>query len=308
MTPKTRATPIPMTERAEALIRDAAEERKLTANVIRGIYEVGRHKDYLEYGCDSLHQFCEVILKYDPGSAYRRVKAANLLAEVPKVAEKLESGELSLTNAATVSRVQEKARKEAKVISTEKLVELVTNTETRTAERKCMEYALECGLDIDPEKRQYDTQVDDLLSKLSHKYPGLNKEALLRLAIKEMHARYCAPQTPDPEVEVKNPGSRYRPKKLDAAIEARNGKGCSHVDPGTGRRCDSRHQLEVDHIVPLALGGKTELSNLRLYCRKHNQAAARALGLRRPIWSTSAQKSGSHRIPIEAPHSVQSSA
>jgi hypothetical protein len=38
-----------------------------------------------------------------------------------------------------------------------------------------------------------------------------------------------------------------------------------------GKRCGSKAFLEVDHIVSYASGGKTELENLTLLCRAHNQ-------------------------------------
>ncbi|HZZ85628.1 MAG TPA: HNH endonuclease [Anaeromyxobacteraceae bacterium] len=37
-----------------------------------------------------------------------------------------------------------------------------------------------------------------------------------------------------------------------------------------GHRCESRWQLEFDHVVPVALGGPTDAANLRLACRAHN--------------------------------------
>lgn len=41
-----------------------------------------------------------------------------------------------------------------------------------------------------------------------------------------------------------------------------------------GRRCDSRWQLEVDHVRPLRLGGTLSIGNLRLLCRAHNMLHA----------------------------------
>jgi hypothetical protein len=49
---------------------------------------------------------------------------------------------------------------------------------------------------------------------------------------------------------------------------------CSFKDPETGRCCDSTYFLEIDHIIPVAMGGSNEPSNLRLRCRGHNQRYA----------------------------------
>jgi hypothetical protein len=41
-----------------------------------------------------------------------------------------------------------------------------------------------------------------------------------------------------------------------------------------GKRCESTSRLEFDHIEPVAKGGPSTTSNLRLRCRAHNQYAA----------------------------------
>ena len=46
----------------------------------------------------------------------------------------------------------------------------------------------------------------------------------------------------------------------------RDGGRCSYADPQTGRRCNSTHRIEIDHIVPHALGGAADPGNLRLLC------------------------------------------
>ncbi len=45
---------------------------------------------------------------------------------------------------------------------------------------------------------------------------------------------------------------------------------CSFRDPLTGTICGSRYQIQIDHIVPRALGGGDSPENLRVLCREHN--------------------------------------
>ena len=68
--------------------------------------------------------------------------------------------------------------------------------------------------------------------------------------------------------------SRYIPAGVRREVWRRDRGCCSYVDQHDqhgGRRCGSRYRLEIDHIVPFALGGATELFNLRLRCGAHHR-------------------------------------
>ena len=65
--------------------------------------------------------------------------------------------------------------------------------------------------------------------------------------------------------------SRYIPAPVRREVWCRDGGCCSYVDPYSGRRCGSRFLLELDHIVPFALGGSAEPGNLRLRCSAHHR-------------------------------------
>ena len=63
----------------------------------------------------------------------------------------------------------------------------------------------------------------------------------------------------------------------DAVFERDNGR-CAYVGL-SGRRCNARHALQVDHVIPFGRGGGNGLSNLRLLCAAHNKLEAeRAYG------------------------------
>ena len=62
------------------------------------------------------------------------------------------------------------------------------------------------------------------------------------------------------------PGSRSRYVPVAVKRERRDQGRCSYVDRHSGRRCGSRYRLEIDHILPFALGGGAEPGNLRLLC------------------------------------------
>ncbi len=72
--------------------------------------------------------------------------------------------------------------------------------------------------------------------------------------------------------------SRYIPATVKREVWCRDGGRCSYVDPHSGRRCGSRFLLELDHIVPFALGGSAEPGNLRVLCAAHNRFRHREYG------------------------------
>jgi hypothetical protein len=65
-------------------------------------------------------------------------------------------------------------------------------------------------------------------------------------------------------VSSKNP--RYVSQAIKHAVWQRDGSRCCH--------CGSRHNLNLDHIHPVALGGNSSIENLRLLCFSCNQRQA----------------------------------
>ena len=85
------------------------------------------------------------------------------------------------------------------------------------------------------------------------KYQG--RPAPIATSAPKRHARAC----------------RAVPAAIRRQVWQRDGGRCRYVDPVTGRRCSSRHLLQVDHVFPYALGGGAEPDNLRLLCHAHHR-------------------------------------
>ena len=64
---------------------------------------------------------------------------------------------------------------------------------------------------------------------------------------------------------------RAIPAAVKRQVWQRDSGRCSYVDRETGRRCNSRHLIEIDHILPYALGGGADPGNLRLRCAAHHR-------------------------------------
>ena len=73
-------------------------------------------------------------------------------------------------------------------------------------------------------------------------------------------------ETPTWQDRVAN---RRVPDSIRAMVLVRDGGRC--------RKCRRAVNLEMDHIVPVSKGGKTEESNLQTLCRRCNRAKSRKL-------------------------------
>jgi 5-methylcytosine-specific restriction endonuclease McrA len=71
---------------------------------------------------------------------------------------------------------------------------------------------------------------------------------------------------------------RNIPARIRREIWKRDHGECSFKTPD-GTKCSSKFKIQIDHIVPVAIGGASTIDNLRLLCRNHNLfAAVRSFG------------------------------
>jgi hypothetical protein len=125
--------------------------------------------------------------------------------------------------------------------------------------------------------RDLKKDLETLATLLSHKVRRGDLTAVLREAVRcaiEKHGKrkgVVAParkRSSQPAArEASNP--RTVPMEVKRQVWKRDAGRCTWTGPD-GRRCDSRWQLELDHIEPPLFGGRSTVDNLRLRCRAHN--------------------------------------
>jgi len=103
-------------------------------------------------------------------------------------------------------------------------------------------------------------------------------EALLeRLDPLLRHQRRRGKTPPGKARPGKGSATRAIPAAVRDAVWARDAGRCTFLNP-EGTRCPATRWLEIDHIIPYALGGRSDdIGNLRLLCRTHNLLSARRI-------------------------------
>jgi hypothetical protein len=162
-------------------------------------------------------------------------------------------------------------------------------------------------------------ELETLKALLSHKIPNGDLASVLREAIRcgiEKHGKRKGAIAPSRKPRVAredgtvaksrngsaDPASPHIPAAVRREVWARDGGRCTFEGPD-GHRCDSRWQLELDHITPVALGGSSTSDNLRIRCRPHNMLHAESVfgrdqmeQFRRPALTIAGDSSYSERL------------
>jgi 5-methylcytosine-specific restriction endonuclease McrA len=277
-------------------------ERKITNLVLLHINEVESRKLHLSLGFSSMFEYLTRSFGYSESSAYRRIQAARLLKSVPEVSEKLQSGDINLSQASKVAVAVRKVQG----ASASQLIERIEGQTTKATE---LIIAKELDLPVqslEKARAQKDSSVrieitlsqEELLfieeaqSLLSHQLdnPKSIKELLVLLANKEVQRKKGLQRKASPlrrkDVSKLKPASmsKTRSRKYISVHKKRRllekaQYQCQYENPKTQQRCQCRTHLQIEHIVPVAKGGSDEETNLRIYCSAHNLLAAQNEGL-----------------------------
>jgi 5-methylcytosine-specific restriction endonuclease McrA len=309
-----------------------ALERRTTLELVEHLREIDRRLLFLELGYSSLFEFSVKHLGLSEGSAQRRVSAMKLIRDVPEAQVKLESGEITLSNASQVQAVfrstkmsvEEKKETLNKISGMTQrecqstLLSLVPEAAPKLMERERKVSEAHFELKLVVSKELHD-QIEELKLLLSHTLQNSGNSELLKFLVGEELKRQkkkrglsaCgasldvgpeeSPQSSRGDITAAPVQSKVlrstRFSRMKPAIKHSETKSAAtrsetkpvrkHISNGIRRqiwkraegrceatdlagRCASRYRLELDHIVPHAIGGTDGLENLRLFCRAHN--------------------------------------
>ena len=120
--------------------------------------------------------------------------------------------------------------------------------------------------------------LETLRALLSHKVPDGDLSAVLHEAIRcalEIHGKRRGAVRPERTRKVRPPKPRPAGERQPVSLAVmrqvweRDGGRCTFLSTD-GRRCDSRWQLELDHVESARIGGPTTAEDLRIRCKPHN--------------------------------------
>ncbi len=271
------------------------EERELLTLILRHLHEIERRRLFCDLGFSSLFAYTTEKLGYSEDQAWRRISAIKLIKVIPAAAAKIESGTLSLSNAATLQTFICRQQKIQALSSAEKnaLLAKLENKSTREVARLLAKMAKLAPEPIKPDKIK---DLNDEMISFTFSAPRHLAEKLRRLRGLKGHAQLTMAELieklADLALKEWDPG-----RPLKRAASANQHKGGSpqkrritssvrrevwRRDQGPCVNCKGQHALEIDHQMPVAMGGESTLENLRLLCRTCNQRAAIAkLGVRK---------------------------
>lgn len=269
-------------------------ERHATAQLIALLMEVDSRRLHLAKGYASLFTYCTRVLHLSEYATYRRIEAARLARRFPIVLELIESGAITLTalhllGPSLTSANHQDLLAQAKHRSKHDVEHLVAqlkpredipatvaqlaNPPSETAPLAPDRYELHCTITGAGYKKL--CVLQDLLR---HSIPdgdfGPIVERGLTILVDDVFRKRAGAVTHPREGIAVDGSSRYIPASVRRTVWARDGGRCAFV--GTDGRCNEGGFLEIHHVVPFALGGRSEVHNLELRCRAHNAFEADA--------------------------------
>jgi hypothetical protein len=83
----------------------------------------------------------------------------------------------------------------------------------------------------------------------------------------------ASPAEPPPATQSKT-ARTHIPLVIQRQVRSQSQNRCTYTDSISKRRCEKKHDLEIEHKIPVAKGGTNNPENLTLLCHAHNRMQA----------------------------------
>ncbi len=274
-----------------------SKEREISLKFLVYLGEFDKRKLYLGQGYSSLFDYCCRKLKFSESSAFRRMESARCLREHPELKESFLNGAVSMCTIATAARaIREKKTQPTQIIGkskseiqallavalpVEKPIEKiraiavkmdiaapdknlgVVKTAVREAEIEQAELRYEIKFSV---KKEIMQKLETAKARLSNK---LGADLSIENIFGELLEHYIADPKPR-KVSKTNNNTRYVSAFVKREVLKRDNCRCSYISSNE-IRCTETKYLHLDHIKPFAIGGRSNLENLRVLCSAHNR-------------------------------------
>jgi hypothetical protein len=266
-------------------------ERSATAALIEHLSEIEARGVHLARGFASLYAYCRGHLGLPEHASYNRMEAARAARRFPVIVPMLADGRLSLTTVrvlaphldgenhlALLGNAIGKSKDEVKELVARWFPKANVKTSIRRAAIDPLSedsYAVKLTA-----RRRTVERLRRAQELLSHAVPDGDVDEILYRALgalieQEGRKRPGAlPRTKAPRAPRVTPdgdrATRYVPADVEREVRERDGNACAFVGRD-GRRCASRHFVEVHHVKPWIAGSPPTVENLGLRCAAHNR-------------------------------------
>jgi 5-methylcytosine-specific restriction endonuclease McrA len=289
-------------------------ERHLAVEFVVELAGFAKRELYRELGYTSLFYYCVRQLGLSKSSAFRRSETARLIARFPVIADRLAEGRLSIralvelrevlteeNHVEVLARAEGKSQEEAQILAVEYQPRPIPRDVVRALPTPPAPLVVPRGTETPPPppevvkpltpdlrrlnvtvSAEFIAELEQVRAALSHQCPDGDFEQVVREAFKLVlerdRKRKALTDRPRPQPETAGENDRYVPAAVKRAVWERDQGRCTWP-MGDGEPCGSTHQLEFDHDLEVALGGKPTIENIRLLCKSHNlMKAERHLG------------------------------
>lgn len=270
-------------------------ERKSLQIILDHIREVSRRELHLAKGFPDIKRYLMKRYGYSEPAARRRVEAANILKDVPALAEKIQEGSICLSVIGELNRaIKEKESTSHEKVSAAQKTELVAMISGKSVaeSQQNLAQALDIQIrDYEFQRVQKDESVRLELTASKELHEKLNQcRDLLSHQIQQQHGNHTlasvieiladlylqkkisannSKPTADSSIQNAKINKTLTPKTKREVLE--RDQCCQFKDPKTGQVCGSRFLLQTDHKMSQWAGGNHELGNLQILCANHNR-------------------------------------